>query len=150
MLKRTLLRSLLVLAVALVPLAAAAQTPAPKPSPAAKPAAAVKTIFDYAKELGLTGQQTTDLKAAIKALQDTVAATRPRMEAAGKQLNQMIASEAPIDDIKKTLVEYHTLQIDLKLADIATARRVNAILTKEQLAKWRDIQVKARKAAPAR
>jgi len=150
MLKNTLVRSILALAIALAPLSAPAQKPTPKPSPAAKPAAAVKTIFDYSRELGLTDQQTADLKAAIKALQDTVAVTRPRLQAAGKQLNMMIATEAPIDEIRARLVEYHTLQIDLKLADVTTARKINAILTKEQLAKWRDIQVKARQAGPKR
>ena len=46
---------------------------------------------------------------------------------------------------KKKLTEISQVQIDMRMLDIETARKINKVMTPEQLAKWRDIQAKMRK-----
>ncbi|MBM3461039.1 MAG: hypothetical protein FJX76_02960 [Armatimonadetes bacterium] len=104
-----------------------------------------KTIWDYSKELNLTDKQTTDMKAAFADLQTSVKSKAPQLQTLAKQLNDLLKSEAPLEQIKPKLAEIYAIRLDLHMADIATARKINAIMTKDQLAKWREIQQKNRK-----
>lgn len=132
----------LMLAFACLSSNALAQGASPAPSPA--PQAAFKTIFDYRKEIGLTEKQATDIRAALKGLQQRLASLTEQLQAADKKCTQTIASEAPIAQIRAALQEMANITVEMRIADVETSRKVNSILSSDQLAKWREIQKKAR------
>lgn len=145
---RLFILALFVSALLLPRLAAAAPAPSPtaakSPAPAASPAPNAHTIFDYQKELGITEKQSADMKAALKDLAQRVQPIQAKLGDLNSQIGQDMEKEAPLPKIREKLLEFATLQVDMKMADIETARKINAILTREQLTKWRDIQSKAR------
>lgn len=140
---KTLLLTVLA-AFVLLPAASLAQAPSPAPANSPAPKAAVKTIFDYQKELGLTDKQLADIRAALKGLQDSLATLGQKLQVVDKEAAQAIQADAPLPQIRAKLQEVAAVQIDMRIADIDTSRKVNAILTKAQLAKWHEIQKKAR------
>jgi len=105
---------------------------------------AVKTIWDFQTELGLTERQKSEIKASVSQLNTKIKGQRQRLAAASNRVNQLIKDNASIEVIRGKLHEVANLQIELKIADIETARKINTILTPQQLAKWRDIQKKSR------
>jgi hypothetical protein len=107
-------------------------------------AARVRTIWDYKKELGLTDQQSQEMKEAVKILQKDIAAHREKLVAAEQQLRAMIDEESSFDQIRSKLQRIATIQVDMRLADIQTSRRVNDVLKTEQLDRWHDIQKEMR------
>lgn len=135
---------------------AAWSAPAPAASPAPAPAATapagtpIKTMWDYQKELGLTDKQITDMKQAVTDLEKTVRAQQERLKPLDAQLNDQISKDAPIEQIRATLQSIAAIQIEIRLADVGTSRKINSILTADQLKKWREIQRAAREAARPR
>lgn len=120
------------------------------PAPAASPATAapqqIKTMWDYQKELGLSDKQISDLKAAVTDLEKSVRSQQERLKPLDAQLNDQISKEASLDQVRVTLQQIAAIQIEIRLADVSTSRKINSILTADQLKKWRDIQRAAREA----
>jgi len=121
--------------------AAPAAQPAPATAPAGTP---IKTLWDYQKELGLSDKQVADLKATVVDLEKFVREQQERLKPLDTQLNDQIGKEASLDQIKATLQQIAAVQIDIRVADVNTSRKINGILTADQLKKWRDIQKTAR------
>jgi hypothetical protein len=143
-----ILSSFLIGAALMLPTAALAQTPAPA-APAGAPAVQpgrkqVTTIFAFKKELGMTDKQENDIKSALKSLSVTLKPMQEKKMTLLKEYIQLRDSEAPLPQMKAKLQEISAVEIDMTLADISGSRRINSILSKDQLAKWRDIQKKAR------
>lgn len=103
-------------------------------------------IWEYQKELGLSAKQQADMRAAVAALRQQVNAKQPKLQSTTTEVQHLIAGDAPIPVIRAKLHDLASLQIDLKVADIETARKINALMTPRQLAKWHDIQARTRKA----
>ena len=111
---------------------------------------AAKTIFDYQKTLGLSDQQITDIKALMSDLKKTLSEKAKDMAAMRQTLADMIKNKEDIKVIRKHLEKIAAMQVDNSCLDIETSRKVEAVLTPAQLAKWKDIQAKAVEEAVAR
>jgi hypothetical protein len=99
-----------------------------------------KTIFDFQSQLNLTNTQMTEMKKDLEHFQKRLIEDRAKFQLAAISLQSLIKKQAPISSIKIKLKKEASLQIDMKLADIETARKIEGVLTPGQLKKWRQIQ----------
>lgn len=109
----------------------------------------IKTMWDYQKELGLSDAQVADIKKAIVDLDKQVRTEQERLKPLDARLNEQMAKDASLDDLRTTLQQVAVVQIDIRLADVMTSRKINALLKPEQLQRWRQIQKAAQTTAPA-
>ncbi|MBF0511292.1 MAG: hypothetical protein HQL13_03085 [Candidatus Omnitrophica bacterium] len=110
---------------------------------AAKPAAqpqSVKTIFSYKTEIGLTDVQEKDLKALLYDEESLMKTNNGKLKILGKDLGDLIKNKDDMQIIRTKLQEIAKVQVDTSCFNIENARKVEKILTPEQLEKWRDIQ----------
>ena len=103
---------------------------------------AVKTIFDYQKEIGMSDKQVTDMKKLTTDLQATHNEKAKDLMALRNDLGEMIKTKQDIAVIKKQMQKIASLQVDNSCLDIQASRNIEAIMTQDQLAKWKDIQKK--------
>lgn len=138
MLKRFFM--VLALSVALGITPALAQQPAASPSP--KPPV---TIFSYEKELGLSADQVSKMKARLQALQASVSSNREKLKALEKEYETMLGNDTtPLPTIEEKLKEIAAVQVAARMEDLKASREILAILTPEQVKKWRGIQAAAK------
>jgi predicted hydrocarbon binding protein len=100
----------------------------------------VKTIFSFKNEIALTDSQELKLKALLydeQALGDT---NNNTLKTLGTELGKMISEKADMRMIKSKLEEISKIQIEVSCRNIEDSRKVEGILTSDQLAKWKDIQ----------
>lgn len=127
------------------PLSAAPSAPSPttKAEPS-KPTVKVKTIVDYAEILGLTDTQVHDIGQTLEAFRATTLEQRHLAKLYQDEYAKLVDAHAPLDEIKAKLRQWTEASFVLKFADVETSRRLEGVLTAEQLASWREIQSKAR------
>jgi hypothetical protein len=125
----------LFLVLGFVPLSLAQQS-------AADQQPAVKTIFDYQKEIGLSEKQGADMKKLAMDLQNTLNEKAKELMTLRNGLGEMIKAKEDIAVIKKQMQKIASLQVDNSCLDIQASRNIEAIMTKDQLNKWKDIQKK--------
>ncbi|MHB2021231.1 MAG: Spy/CpxP family protein refolding chaperone [Candidatus Xenobia bacterium] len=137
-----------VLPAAAQPSPSATASPSAGSSPIAAPAHQGNTIFDYQKQLGLSDSQVKKIRAEFDAMQTRRKQNGQALRTLGQQINGLIQKQAPIPDIKAKLQQYYGMQLTMELDDIQTSRKINAIMTPDQLAKWQAIKSKARAGQP--
>lgn len=137
----------LVFAIALfAPLAGRAQDAGSQARPAAgaaEPAGrhpGLKMIWDYKKELEMSDGQEAGIKEAIQKFQTQVGDLRKQLEGTENNIQDLIEKKGDMDAIKTKLQDSADLQVQLRLIDIETARRIDSILTPYQLGLWHKIQ----------
>lgn len=106
----------------------------------------VKTLVDYKAELSLTDTQIKDIQEALKAFQVTIVEQRKLLKQYEEEYGKLVSEKAPLDQIKQKLRQVTDTNFNLRYADVLTSRKVESILTVEQMTKWRDIQAKVRSA----
>jgi septal ring factor EnvC (AmiA/AmiB activator) len=118
---------------------------------ASRPTQKIKTIWDYDKELGMSPEQVQKLKDALTQLQNQLNTLKGTWVSQEKELKALLEKNAPEPQIKAKLQQIAATQVDMRMADVQTSRQVNAVLSADQMARWRDIQARARAsgAAPA-
>lgn len=104
--------------------------------------AAVKTIFDYQKEIGLSDKQVTDMKKLTTDLQNTLNEKSKELMTLRNELGEMIKDKKDIAVIKKQMQKIANLQVDNSCLDIQASRNIEAVMTKDQLEAWKNIQKK--------
>ncbi len=102
----------------------------------------VKTIFDYQKEIGMTDKQAADMKKLTTDLQNTLNEKAKELVTLRNDLGQMIKDKKEIAVIKKQMQKIATLQVDNSCLDIQASRDIEAIMSQDQLNKWKEIQKK--------
>ena len=115
--------------------AAAASKTQPHPAPP-------KTIFNFKSQLHLTNTQISKMKKDLQDFQKRLIMDRAKFQLTALKLQSLVKKQAPIPEIKAKLEKEAELQIDMKLADIETARGIEGVLSPVQLKKWREIQKK--------
>ena len=103
---------------------------------------AVKTIFDYQKEIGLSDKQAVDMKKLTTDLQATLNEKAKDLMTLRTDLGEMIRSKQDIAVIKKQMQKIANLQVDNSCLDIQASRNIEAVMTQDQLNKWKEIQKK--------
>jgi len=109
--------------------------------PAAAETAQVKTIFDFKPELKLTDKQETEIKQILTDLNREIQLDRAKLTILSIELEDLGKKEGDLEQIKKNLMDQASLQAAMRYADIVASRKINKVLSPDQLAKWRDIQV---------
>ena len=137
--KRLILALLATTSLALPALA----QPTASPSPTTKK---VGTIFDYKKEIGLSDDQEAKMKTALNELNVAVNAGRTKINKLETEYRTLLEKDPSVPVARAKLQEIAAAQVDLRLTDLMTSRRITGVLTPDQLEKWRAIQVKMRAA----
>ena len=102
----------------------------------------VKTIFDYQKEIGLTDKQVADMKKLATDLQNALNEKAKELMTLRNGLGEMITAKQDIAVIKKQMQKIANLQVDNSCLDIQASRNIEAVMSQDQLNKWKDIQKK--------
>jgi DNA helicase IV len=104
----------------------------------------VKTIFDYKTELNLTDAQEKQIKQILTDLNHELQLENAKHTISSFALQDLIKKEANLDEIKKALDQEASLRASISYADIVATRKINKVLSSDQLQKWRTIQDAAR------
>ena len=113
-------------------------------SPAIQATPAVKTVFDYQKELGLSDKQVADLKKVMTDFQTKMTDFQTKMTGLRQELANLIQKKADMKMIRRQAEKVSALQVDATCADIETSRTVETIMTLAQITQWKEIQDKSR------
>ena len=139
MLGRTRLTTVLMCAVFLFALYFASPSAA-QAEPSQQDEGQPKTIFSYKKEVGLTDDQENKIKAILFDDQSSMNSDRNKLQELGAELSEMIKEKKDIKLIKNKLTEISKIQVEVTCRDIESGRKINNVLTPEQLKKWDDIK----------
>jgi len=60
------------------------------------------------------------------------------------ELEDLTEKEADLEGIRRKLREISELRINLRIQDLEASRKINRVLSSEQLKRWRGIQAAAR------
>jgi hypothetical protein len=131
--------------IALLLMAASSTALAEKTSPDRK----VRTLVDYKAELSLTDVQIKEIGEALKAFQTTMVEQRKLLTQYEGEYSKLVSERAPLDQVKQKLRQVTDVNFNLRYADVLTSRKVEGILSADQLTRWREIQAKVRKAPKA-
>lgn len=104
----------------------------------------VRTIFSYRQELGLTEAQEKEITDTLLDLQKQLIEKRARLGVAQIELRQLISDRAELPAIRAKLEEVSRLSVDITFTDVSASRKIEGVLSAEQLRKWRAIQAEAR------
>lgn len=104
----------------------------------------LKTLVDYRSELNLSDNQIAEIDTALTKFRATIIEERKLRKLYEKDYAKLIASHAPLDDIKVKLREITEVSFNLRLSDVVTTRTIENILSQEQLSLWKKIQTQAR------
>ena len=102
----------------------------------------VKTIFSFKSEIGLTDDQEIKLKALLYDEQSMVDSNNIILKNLGAELGKMIDNKAGMQGIKSKLEEISKIQVETSCRNIEDSRKVESILSPDQVVKWRNIQKK--------
>lgn len=103
----------------------------------------VKTIFDYRQELNLTERQEQEIKSILSQLSQEMRVTRAKLTLLEVEANDLIKKDGDLELIRKRIKDAAEIQVDLKMADITATRKINSVMSSEQLKKWRALQAAA-------
>jgi Spy/CpxP family protein refolding chaperone len=99
-----------------------------------------KMIYEFNKELNLTSDQINKLKAVSTEYQQNALVYQRNSMYLSKEFNELIQQNAGIDALKYKLQQIADFKVEIDINEIILSRRINSILTKEQLDKWKNIQ----------
>ena len=103
----------------------------------------VKTIFSFKKELGLTDEQESKIKALLYDDQSLMSTSRTTLNARASELSQLIKDKGDMKVIKSKLEEISKIQVEMTCKDIENSRKIDNILLPAQIEKWKAIKEKA-------
>ena len=124
--------------------AQSATPPTKQPKPAQAQPAPGQTIFDYKADLNLSDKQEQDIRTLLAELNKDVRLSNAKLTILNSELEDLIKNEGDMEQIRKKVKEAFDLQANVKFADIAATRKINRVLSPEQLKRWRSIQEAAR------
>jgi Spy/CpxP family protein refolding chaperone len=102
----------------------------------------VQTVLSFGKQLNLSSDQRTQIVEALDDLRKQMVSCQERNLALQKGLSQLLRNHAPLPEIRKKFEEIGNNEVDAKMADVSTARKIQEILTPEQFERWKAIQIK--------
>lgn len=137
-----------VLTLLLSSLLMAAPTLAETPAKPKAEGRKVKTLVDYKAELGLTDAQINEIGEALKSFQVTITEQRKLLTQYEGEYSKLLAEHAPLEQVKQKLRQVTDTNFNLRYADVLTSRKVEGILSADQMSKWRAMQAKVRSAKP--
>lgn len=104
----------------------------------------LKTLVDYKTELSLTNTQVDEIGKALQSFHDITSKQRKLLNEYEAEYAKLVADKAPLDQVKQKLRQVTDTNFNLRYADVLTSRKVESILSAEQLSTWRGIQAQVR------
>ena len=104
-----------------------------------------KTILDFKDELALKPEQVEKLKKIIDDFEGSAQPLLSKIVSLNKETRELLGKEEDLAKIKPKIKEVFSLRADLVIMEIEAGRKIDKVLTKEQLAKWREIKKKGGK-----
>lgn len=101
-----------------------------------------KMLWDYQKELEISDNQMAGIKEAITEFEGNLAEMRSKLQTVELDLQDLIDKKADVNLIKKKLSESAILQIEIRLAEILTSRKIDSMLSPTQMKMWKEIRAK--------
>lgn len=98
----------------------------------------VPLILDLKDDLKLTEKQQGEIKAIYTRLYKDRRLSTAKITIIDLELEELIEKEADLEQIRKKLNEKNELQINLRIREMETTRRVNRLLFPEQLQRWKN------------
>lgn len=132
-----------------LPLAQAAEEVKADAVAAPAVAPAVKTIFDYQKEIGMSDKQVEEMKGLMTNFQKVLGEKGAQLNALRQDLATMIKDKKDVPAIREQLQKIANLQVEASVFDVETSRKIDAVLTPAQTTKWKALQETFRKEAMA-
>ncbi len=106
----------------------------------AQPAKRVYTILDFKDELKLSNEQVEKAKKIIEEFGEKAKPLKEKIVAQDKQIRQLLEKGADLKEIREKIKENFSLRADLLIMDIESGRKIDGLLTPEQLKKWKEIR----------
>ncbi len=103
-----------------------------------------KTIFSFKDELSLSDKQIESIKSLLAELQSTMNEKAKSLNTLRQELSAMLKDRDSLKVIKVKLEQIADVQVDASYIDVDISRKVEDVLTSDQMKKWKDIQQKAR------
>ena len=101
----------------------------------------MQCCMQHAEELGLTAEQQSKMKDMGLAAKKEQIRMKADMELAKLDLNQLLMADNPNEnEVMKAIDNLGLLKTKMRKAEIKTKLAMQQILTKEQLAKWKEIK----------
>ena len=100
----------------------------------------VPLILDLREDLRLTDKQQSEIKAVYLHQYRNRRLFSAKITIADLELEELIEQEGDLEQIRKKLREKADLQTSLRFSEIEMERRVNSLLSPEQLKRWRAFQ----------
>ena len=101
-------------------------------------------IFDFKKELDITPEQESQIRALLEELKKSMDAGGKRLETMELAYRSLLEKEPTLKQARAKLQEISNYTVELRLIDFQTSRRITAVLRAEQLRKWKEIQTRLR------
>lgn len=101
-----------------------------------------KSLTDFKAEIGLSDEQVAAVTATLDQFKTQLKAYQDKLVANEKDLQLLLQQKADIEKLKTTLRTSSDLAFQMQYLDVVTSRKVEAIMTPEQLKKWHDIQLR--------
>ena len=101
-----------------------------------------RTVLSFAKELNLSTDQRAKITQTLSDLRRQLVACQERNGSLQKALNELLRAQAPLSQVRQKFEEIAANEVEAKMADIGTARKIQEVLTAEQFERWKGIQVK--------
>lgn len=105
----------------------------------------VKTIFDYKTELNLSDDQARRIKDYISSFDQEMKVTNAKLTILEVEIQKLLEKEGDIGQIKSKIKEGFDLRAAMRISGVETTRKINALMSQEQIRKWRDIQAAEKK-----
>lgn len=97
-------------------------------------------VLDYREQLALTSEQATRIGTLLNGLETRTGELRAKKKAGARLVIELTKREAALEDIRKALQVVANLEVEVRLDELATARAIGKILTREQRARWVELQ----------
>ena len=99
-----------------------------------------KTILDFKDKLSLTEEQVLNIRKIIDDFEAQAKPLREKIVSLDREIRKLLEEGGDIEDIKKKIKEVFSIRADLTIKDIEAGRKIDGVLTPEQLTKWREIR----------
>lgn len=102
----------------------------------------VQTVMSFSKELNLSKEQRGQITRALGDLRKQLISCQERNVSLQRGLNSLLRSHAPLPQIRTKFEEIAANEVEAKMVDVSTARKIQEILTPDQFERWKAIQVR--------
>ncbi len=107
-----------------------------------------KSLVDFRQELKLSDRQVEAITSTLQRFQEENVTLRFKLGVAERETASLVERRGDLAAIKANLKQASDLEYQMRLLDLETSRRVEEILSPEQLKRWQAIQSKERRRKP--